>query len=178
MEHPTSDLGRISRLPIIGLLRARDGYSGPIASAVQSARPAVAVTWPPIGAKCSHVFRAFCPGLLPSGTTVQGKTRIGTRGSCQMRRRLFEATLSAARYNPTRTRSCEATRELLALASSQSTGRLKERADQRRSLGSPLRGNYYSSPMSSRRPAIPTAIHDTDPSSAGTCKLLGVLSSR
>ena len=35
-----------------------------------------------------------------SGTSVHGKTRISKRGSRETRKRLYEATLSAARYNP------------------------------------------------------------------------------
>jgi transposase len=37
---------------------------------------------------------------VQSGTSVQGKSRIGERGSGEVRKRLYEATLSAARYNP------------------------------------------------------------------------------
>jgi len=40
-------------------------------------------------------------GLTPSdGTSVHGKARISKRGNREVRKRLFEATLSAARYNP------------------------------------------------------------------------------
>ena len=43
-------------------------------------------------------------GLYPiqfqSGTSVHGKSRISKRGNREVRKRLYEATLSAARYNP------------------------------------------------------------------------------
>ena len=66
------------------------------------------------------------PIHFQSGTSIHGKSRISKRGNREVRKRLYEATLSAARYNPSRSRSCEATPKLLALASSQSTRRLKE----------------------------------------------------
>ena len=40
------------------------------------------------------------PIQFQSGTSVHGKTRISKRGSRELRRRLYQATLSAARYNP------------------------------------------------------------------------------
>lgn len=40
------------------------------------------------------------PIRFQSGTSVHGKSRISKRGSREVRKRLFEATLSAARYNP------------------------------------------------------------------------------
>jgi len=40
------------------------------------------------------------PIRFQSGTSVHGKTRISKRGNREVRKRLFEATLSAARYNP------------------------------------------------------------------------------
>lgn len=42
----------------------------------------------------------FDPIQFQSGTSVHGKTRISKRGNREVRKRLFEATLSAARYNP------------------------------------------------------------------------------
>jgi len=42
----------------------------------------------------------FDPILFQSGTSVHGKTRISKCGNREVRKRLFEATLSAARYNP------------------------------------------------------------------------------
>ena len=42
----------------------------------------------------------FDPIRFQSGTSVHGKTRISKRGNREVRKRLFEATLSAARYNP------------------------------------------------------------------------------
>ncbi len=42
----------------------------------------------------------FDPIQIQSGTSVHGKSRISKRGDRQVRRRLYEATLSAARYNP------------------------------------------------------------------------------
>ncbi len=42
----------------------------------------------------------FDPIQFLSGTSVHGKSRISKRGNREMRKRLFEATLSAARYNP------------------------------------------------------------------------------
>ncbi len=42
----------------------------------------------------------FDPIQFQSGTSVHGKSRISKRGNREVRRRLFEATLSAARYNP------------------------------------------------------------------------------
>ena len=41
------------------------------------------------------------PIRIQSGTSVHGKSRISKRGNREVRRRLYEATLSAARYNPT-----------------------------------------------------------------------------
>ena len=40
------------------------------------------------------------PIQFQSGTSVHGKTRISKRGNRELRKRLFQATLSAARYNP------------------------------------------------------------------------------
>jgi len=40
------------------------------------------------------------PIQVQSGTSVHGKSRISKRGNCEVRKRLYEATLSAARYNP------------------------------------------------------------------------------
>jgi len=40
------------------------------------------------------------PIHVQSGTSVHGKSRISKRGSREVRKCLFEATLSAARYNP------------------------------------------------------------------------------
>ena len=40
------------------------------------------------------------PIQFQSGISVHGKSRISKRGNRQVRKRLFEATLSAARYNP------------------------------------------------------------------------------
>ena len=37
---------------------------------------------------------------IKSGTSVHGKSRISKRGSGEVRKRLYEATLSAARYDP------------------------------------------------------------------------------
>ncbi|MGB2982801.1 MAG: IS110 family transposase [Candidatus Bipolaricaulia bacterium] len=42
----------------------------------------------------------FDPIQFQSGTSVHGKSRISKRGNREVRKRLFEATLSAARYNP------------------------------------------------------------------------------
>ncbi|MBU0595590.1 IS110 family transposase [Candidatus Bipolaricaulota bacterium] len=42
----------------------------------------------------------FDPIRIQSGTSVHGKSRISKRGNREVRRRLYEATLSAARYNP------------------------------------------------------------------------------
>ena len=42
----------------------------------------------------------FDPIQFQSGTSVHGKTRISKRGNREVRKRLYEATLSAARYNP------------------------------------------------------------------------------
>jgi len=42
----------------------------------------------------------FDPIQFQSGTSVHGKARISKRGNREVRKRLFEATLSAARYNP------------------------------------------------------------------------------
>lgn len=42
----------------------------------------------------------FDPIQFQSGTSVHGKSRISKRGSCEVRKRLYEATLSAVRYNP------------------------------------------------------------------------------
>jgi len=42
----------------------------------------------------------FDPIQFQSGTSVHGKSRISKRGNRELRKRLFEATLSAARYNP------------------------------------------------------------------------------
>ena len=42
----------------------------------------------------------FDPIQFQSGTSVHGKTRISKQGAREVRKRLFEATLSAARYNP------------------------------------------------------------------------------
>ncbi len=42
----------------------------------------------------------FDPIQFQSGTSVHGKSRISKRGNRDVRKRLFEATLSAARYNP------------------------------------------------------------------------------
>lgn len=41
------------------------------------------------------------PIQFQSGTSVHGKTRISKRGNRELRKRLYQATLSAARYNPT-----------------------------------------------------------------------------
>lgn len=43
----------------------------------------------------------FDPIQFQSGTSVHGKTRISKRGNRELRKRLYQATLSAARYNPT-----------------------------------------------------------------------------
>jgi transposase len=40
------------------------------------------------------------PIQFQSGTSVHGKSRISKRGSSEVRKRLYEATLSAVRYNP------------------------------------------------------------------------------
>jgi len=40
------------------------------------------------------------PVLFQSGTSVHKKSRISKRGNREVRKRLYEATLSAARYNP------------------------------------------------------------------------------
>jgi len=40
------------------------------------------------------------PIRFQSGTSVHGKTRISKRGNRELRKRLYQATLSAARYNP------------------------------------------------------------------------------
>jgi transposase len=40
------------------------------------------------------------PIQFQSGTSVHGKSRISKCGNREIRKRLFEATLSAARYNP------------------------------------------------------------------------------
>jgi transposase len=40
------------------------------------------------------------PIQVQSGTSVHGKSRISKRGNREVRKRLYEATLSAARYNP------------------------------------------------------------------------------
>lgn len=40
------------------------------------------------------------PIQFQSGTSVHRKSRISKRGSCEVRKCLYEATLSAARYNP------------------------------------------------------------------------------
>ncbi len=42
----------------------------------------------------------FDPIQIQSGTLVHGKSRISKRGNREVRRRLYEATRSAARYNP------------------------------------------------------------------------------
>ena len=42
----------------------------------------------------------FDPIQFQSGTSVHGKTRISKRGNRELRKRLYQATLSAARYNP------------------------------------------------------------------------------
>jgi len=42
----------------------------------------------------------FDPIQFQSGTSVHGKSRISKRGNREVRKRLLEATLSAARYNP------------------------------------------------------------------------------
>lgn len=42
----------------------------------------------------------FDPIQFQSGTSVHGKSRISKCGNREIRKRLFEATLSAARYNP------------------------------------------------------------------------------
>jgi len=42
----------------------------------------------------------FDPIWIQSRTSVHGKSRISKRGNREVRKRLFEATLSAARYNP------------------------------------------------------------------------------
>jgi len=42
----------------------------------------------------------FDPIRIQSETSVHGKSRISKRGNREVRRRLYEATLSAARYNP------------------------------------------------------------------------------
>jgi transposase len=56
----------------------------------------------------------FDPIQIQSGTSVHGKSRISKRGNREVRKRLYEATLSAAPYNPSRSRSCGATPKLLA----------------------------------------------------------------
>lgn len=40
------------------------------------------------------------PIMSQSGTSVHGKSRISKRGKSEVRKRLYEATLSAARFNP------------------------------------------------------------------------------
>ena len=40
------------------------------------------------------------PTQFQSGTSVHGKTRISKRGNREVQKRLYEATLSAACYNP------------------------------------------------------------------------------
>jgi hypothetical protein len=40
------------------------------------------------------------PIQIQSGASVHGKSRISKRGNREVRKRLYEATLSAARYNP------------------------------------------------------------------------------
>jgi transposase len=40
------------------------------------------------------------PIQFQSGISVHGKTRISKRGNRELRKRLYQATLSAARYNP------------------------------------------------------------------------------
>ncbi|MEE8593712.1 MAG: transposase [Candidatus Bipolaricaulota bacterium] len=40
------------------------------------------------------------PIQFQSGTSVHGKSRISKRGNREIRKRLYQATLSAARYNP------------------------------------------------------------------------------
>lgn len=54
------------------------------------------------GANRSQIvaLAGFDPIQFLSGTSVHGKSRISKRGNREMRKRLFEATLSAARYNP------------------------------------------------------------------------------
>ena len=42
----------------------------------------------------------FDPIQFQSGTSVHGKARISKRGNRELRKRLYQATLSAARYNP------------------------------------------------------------------------------
>jgi transposase len=42
----------------------------------------------------------FDPIQFQSGTSVHGKIRISKRGNREVRKRLYEATLSAGRYNP------------------------------------------------------------------------------
>ena len=54
----------------------------------------------------------FDPIQIQSGTSIHGKSRISKRGNREVRKRLYEATLSAARYNPSRSRSCRATPKL------------------------------------------------------------------
>jgi transposase len=53
--------------------------------------------------QCQDLIVALA-GLDPiqyrSGTSVHRKTRISKRGNREVRKRLFEATLSAARFNP------------------------------------------------------------------------------
>ncbi len=54
------------------------------------------------GANRSQIvaLAGFDPIQFQSGTSVHGKSRISKRGNREVRKRLFEATLSAARYNP------------------------------------------------------------------------------
>jgi transposase len=59
----------------------------------------------------------FDPIQIQSGTSVLGKSWTSKRGNREVRRRLYEATLSAARYNEDLTRSFQATPQRLALAS-------------------------------------------------------------
>lgn len=54
------------------------------------------------GANRSQIvaLAGFDPIQIQSGTSIHGKSRISKRGNREVRRRLYEATLSAARYNP------------------------------------------------------------------------------
>lgn len=69
--------------------------------------PITALTLVSLFRKYAHSNRSqivalagFDPIRIQSGTSVHGKSRISKRGNREVRRRLYEATLSAARYNP------------------------------------------------------------------------------
>ena len=83
--------------------------------------PITALTLLALFRKCPSANRSqivalvgFDPIQFQSGTSVHRKTRISKRGNSEVRKRLFEATLPAARYNPSSSRSCGATPKLLA----------------------------------------------------------------